>query len=108
MSVDTANIYFDYNLPVATNTTQTTVGANNVLASRMQTREEAFRALLQVSDFFRRTEPHSPVSYAVEQAVRWGRMKLPELLAELVADDSTRREIFKRTGINEVSPEPDR
>ena len=80
----------------------------NVVASRMQTREDAFRALLQVSDFFRRTEPHSPVSYAVEQAVRWGRMKLPELLAELVADDSTRQEIFKRTGINEVSREPDK
>jgi type VI secretion system protein ImpA len=81
---------------------------NNSVASRMQTREEAFRALLQVSDFFRRTEPHSPVSYAVEQAVRWGRMKLPELLAELVADDSTRQEIFKRTGIHEVPREPDR
>ncbi len=92
------------------NTSVTVVdgSANNVVASRMQTREEAFRALLQVSDFFRRTEPHSPVSYAVEQAVRWGRMKLPELLAELVADDSTRQEIFKRTGINEVSREPDR
>lgn len=81
---------------------------NSVIASRMQTREDAFRALLQVSDFFRRTEPHSPVSYAVEQAVRWGRMKLPELLAELVADDSTRREIYKRTGINTDSSESDR
>ncbi len=82
-------------------------GGNSVIASRMQTREDAFRALLQVSDFFRRTEPHSPVSYAVEQAVRWGRMKLPELLAELVADDSTRREIYKRTGINTDSRESD-
>ena len=72
-------------------------------SSRVQTREDAFRLLLQVSDFFRRTEPHSPVSYAVEQAVRWGRMNLPELLSELVSDDSYRREIFKRTGINEDS-----
>jgi hypothetical protein len=40
--------------------------------------------------------------------VRWGRMKLPELLAELVADDSTRQEIFKRTGIHEAPREPDR
>ncbi len=76
---------------------------NSLTSSRVQTREDAFRLLLQVSDFFRRTEPHSPVSYAVEQAVRWGRMNLPELLAELISDDNSRREIFKRTGINEES-----
>ena len=68
---------------------------------RVQTREDAFRALLQVADFFRRTEPHSPVSYALEQAVRWGRMPLPELLKELIEDSSTRSDIFRRTGIQE-------
>jgi type VI secretion system protein ImpA len=73
--------------------------AGGLAASRVQTREEAFRALLQVSDYFRRAEPHSPVSYALEQVVRWGRMSLPELLAELVEDQSSRREIYKRTGI---------
>jgi type VI secretion system protein ImpA len=70
-------------------------------SGRVQTRDDAFRALLQVADFFRRTEPHSPVSYALEQAVRWGRMSLPELLRELVEDNSTRSEIFRRTGIQE-------
>lgn len=69
---------------------------------RVQTREDAFRALLQVADFFRRTEPHSPVSYALEQAVRWGRMSLPELWRELIEDNSTRSDLFRRTGI----PEP--
>ncbi len=68
---------------------------------RVRTRDEAFRRLLEVSDYFRRTEPHSPVSYALEQVVRWGRMSLPQLLAELIKDDSTRREVFTRTGIEE-------
>ncbi len=45
---------------------------------RVGTREEAFRTLLRVAEFFKRTEPHSPLSYALEQAVRWGRMPLPE------------------------------
>ncbi len=63
------------------------------------TREDAFRALLQVADFFKRTEPHSPVSYALEQAVRWGRMPLPELLEELIPDYSTREQAFKLVGI---------
>ncbi len=63
------------------------------------TRDDAFRALLQVADFFRRTEPHSPVSYALEQAVRWGRMGLPELMSELISDEAARQEIFRRVGI---------
>lgn len=70
--------------------------------SRMPTREDAFRSLLQVADFFRRTEPHSPVSYALEQAVRWGRMPLPELLQELIMDDAVRKDLFRRTGIGPV------
>jgi type VI secretion system protein ImpA len=79
--------------------------AGGVAASRVQTREEAFRALLQISDYFRRAEPHSPVSYALEQVVRWGRMSLPELLSELVEDQSSRREVYKRTGIPQPPPE---
>ena len=67
--------------------------------SQVQTREEAFRALLQVAEFFKRTEPHSPVSYALEQAVRWGRMPLPDLLTELLPEDSARDQLFKLVGI---------
>jgi len=62
-------------------------------------RDEAFRAMLKVSEFFRRTEPHSPVSYNLEQAVKWGRMSLPELLTELIPDDRAREDFFKLTGI---------
>jgi type VI secretion system protein ImpA len=81
-----------------------TVGENATGLS-VATREEAFRTLLQVSDYFRRTEPHSPISYALEQAVRWGRMSLPELLSELVSDKSTREDIFRRAGINQEPEE---
>ena len=69
------------------------------LDSAVRTREEAFHALLQVADYFKRTEPHSPVAYALEQAVRWGRMPLPELLTELVPEPSAREQIFKIVGI---------
>ncbi len=74
-------------------------GESGIAARQVQTREDAFRALLQVADFFRRTEPHSPVAYALEQAVRWGKMPLPDLLAELVPDVSYREQIFKHVGI---------
>jgi len=72
---------------------------SGVAMRRVQTREEAFRALLQVAEFFKRTEPHSPVSYALEQAVRWGRMSLPDLLGELVEDPAVRAQIFRLVGI---------
>ncbi|MCA9133064.1 MAG: type VI secretion system protein TssA [Planctomycetales bacterium] len=62
-------------------------------------RDEALQHLLRVADFFRKTEPHSPVSYALEQAVRWGRMPLPELLKDLVSDEDVLAQVFKRMGI---------
>jgi type VI secretion system protein ImpA len=77
------------------------------MASRVQTREDAFRLLLQVADFFKRTEPHSPVAYALEQAVRWGKMPLPALWAELVPDDAARNQLFKLVGIHPQENHPE-
>jgi type VI secretion system protein ImpA len=76
------------------------------VAGRVQTREDAFRALLQVAEFFKRTEPHSPVSYALEQAVRWGRMSLPDLLTELIPEPASREQLFKLMGIRPPEPHP--
>jgi type VI secretion system protein ImpA len=64
-----------------------------------RTRDEALQMLLKVAEFFRRTEPHTPVSYALEQAVRWGRMSLPELLTDLIQDEGARQALFHRVGI---------
>jgi type VI secretion system protein ImpA len=49
-------------------------------------RDDAFRALMQVADFFRRTEPQSPIPYMLDQAVRWGKMPLAELLKEMLSE----------------------
>ncbi len=70
-------------------------------AGRLQTREDAFRVLNQLVEFFRAHEPHSPISYSLEQAVRWGHMSLPELMRELIADSNVRTELFRRTGLSE-------
>src|SRR5262249_55848947 len=59
----------------------------------LRSRDDAFRHLLHVAAFFQRTEPHSIVPYALEQVVRWGRTSLPDLLTELIPDD-TPRNIF--------------
>jgi type VI secretion system protein ImpA len=68
----------------------------------IRTRDDALNAILQLSEFFRRNEPHSPVPYALEQAVRWARMPLPDLMKELIDDESARRALFRQVGIRNV------
>jgi type VI secretion system protein ImpA len=66
-------------------------------------REDALRMLEEVARWFRRTEPHSPLSYTLDEAVRRGRMSLPDLLVELMPDESTRSAFLSSLGIR---PEP--
>jgi type VI secretion system protein ImpA len=72
---------------------------------RAASREDALRALTEIANFFRRTEPHSPLSYTLDEAVRRGRMSWPELLAEIVADLDTRNGILTTLGIHPPPPE---
>ncbi len=62
-------------------------------------REDAFRQLLQIAAFFRATEPHSPISYSLEDVVRRGRLPLPHLLDELIMDPDARRFFFIASGV---------
>ncbi|MFN5290978.1 MAG: type VI secretion system protein TssA [Planctomycetia bacterium] len=65
----------------------------------IKNRDDALRQLRILADFFLRTEPHSPVSYAINQAVRWGKLSLPDLLMELIPDLNARDYISKLTGV---------
>ena len=68
-------------------------------------RETAIRMLDDLAAYFRRTEPNSPLAYTLQEAARRGRMTWPELLAEIVADESTRHTILANLGIKPPSPE---
>jgi type VI secretion system protein ImpA len=63
------------------------------------TRESAFQTIEEIARFFERTEPHTPVHFALRQVVRWGRMPLPDLLAELIEDDGTRDTLGRLIGL---------
>jgi len=65
----------------------------------VKNREDALMQLRVLADFFLRTEPHSPVSYAINQAVRWGKLGLPDLIMELIPDQNSRDYISKLTGV---------
>jgi len=65
----------------------------------IQTREEAFKQLQEIAQYFRKTEPHTPITFAIEQVVRWGKMPLPDLLRELIPDPSSVQQMFRLVGI---------
>lgn len=67
--------------------------------ANVESRQEAIEQLRKVADFFRETEPHSPVSYTIEQVIRWCGMALPDLLAELISDGEAKKGYFRLVGI---------
>lgn len=69
------------------------------VAGPVKTREEAFKRLAEISDYFRKTEPHSPISYMLRRAVIWGSLPLDDLIRELIPDDSARAFFGQLTGV---------
>ena len=65
----------------------------------IDSRENAINKLKEIAAFFRKTEPHSPMSYTIEQVIRWSELSLPELLNELITDSDARTGYFKLSGI---------
>ena len=70
-----------------------------------QTRSEALQQLREVAAFFRQTEPHSPVAYLAEKAVKWGDMPLHQWLQEVVKDSGTMGHLNELLGLPGADPE---
>lgn len=73
--------------------------AQPAAANYLANRDAAFKQLIEISEFFRKTEPHSPVSYVLQKAVKWGHMPLNELIQELIPDSSSRNHYSELTGV---------
>ncbi|USD67510.1 type VI secretion system protein TssA [Vibrio sp. SCSIO 43136] len=74
-------------------------------APQLTDRNEAIDELKKIARFFKATEPHSPMAYAIEQVVRWSDLALPDLLQELIVDNDARAGYFRLTGINQKHQE---
>lgn len=83
------------------------VGSASIPSGTPSNREEAFRQLLSVAAYFRKTEPHSPISYSLEEIVRRGRMNLGQLLEELIVDADARRYFYIASGLKAPAPAAD-
>jgi type VI secretion system protein ImpA len=74
----------------------------SVVASlELQSRADALRQLAAVGDYFRRTEPHSPVSYLIQRAVRWGEMPLEAWLQNVIHDESVLDQLRETLGLKD-------
>jgi type VI secretion system protein ImpA len=74
-------------------------GGGGGSGGQTQSREQALRKLAEAANYFRRAEPHSPISYLVERAVRWGGMPLMEVLQEFIEDPNALKRIQSNLGI---------
>ena len=83
-------------------TTSATEAPFTSVQHQIQSREQVLLTLKQSAEFFRRTEPHSPISYALEQVVHWSSLTLPELLQEMIDDNNSRNHFFRLAGIPQL------
>lgn len=69
-------------------------------AGAIQNRKDAIKRLADLAEFFRKTEPHSPVSYLVTRAVKWGEMPLELWLQDVIKDETVLFQLRQTLGFN--------
>ncbi|WP_161974619.1 type VI secretion system protein TssA [Piscinibacter terrae] len=65
----------------------------------LHSRAQALRQLRDVAEFFRRTEPHSPVAYLADKAANWGEMTLHDWLRAVMKSGTTLEQIEELLGV---------
>ena len=62
-------------------------------------RDQAFRELSRIADFFARTEPLSLLAEQIRQVVRRGRLSPDKYYKDLIDDETTLRQFFRIVGV---------
>ncbi|MCM5679800.1 type VI secretion system protein TssA [Schlegelella sp. S2-27] len=78
-----------------------TAGAGGPIRSRAQ----ALLQLREVADYFRRTEPHSPVAYLADKAAHWGEMPLHQWLRTVLKDPGALSHVEELLGLDAANPD---
>ena len=68
------------------------------VSGQIASREDAFRTLVKIAEYFKKAEPTSPVPILLDYAVRLGKKPFTDLILELVSDESVRDEVYRRIG----------
>ena len=73
----------------------------------IKSREDAISRLRLVATYFRNTEPHSPLSYSLQNLIRWSQLPLDRLLEEWIQDPEARQRYMLMTGMGSESRDVD-
>jgi type VI secretion system protein ImpA len=68
-------------------------------------REDALKRLSDVCEYFKKHEPHSPVAYLIQRAVKWGKMPLENWLQDVIKDETVIFQIRQTLGFNTKDPD---
>ena len=71
----------------------------------IQSRQDALKRLGDIAEFFRKTEPHSPISYLLQRAVKWGNMPLVLWLQDVIKDETVIFQLRQTLGFNTNLPD---
>ena len=68
-------------------------------AGTLTGREQALRQLAEVAEWFKRNEPNSPIGFTLDEAARRARLSWPELVAELISDETALQTLLTSAGM---------
>lgn len=74
------------------------------VSGAIQNRQDALKRLADIATFFQKTEPHSPISYLVTRAVKWGNMPLESWLQDVIKDETVIYQLRQTLGFNTNLP----
>lgn len=83
----------------ATPTAVASPAAAATMTGALHTRAQALAQLRAVAEFFRRTEPHSPVAYLADKAAHWGELPLHLWLRAVLKDQTMLSQLDELLGV---------
>ncbi|WP_192890589.1 type VI secretion system protein TssA [Vibrio bathopelagicus] len=91
-------VHTEHGQPAQTQMTVQNVSSINGIVNR----DHAFQEIRKIAEYFKETEPHSPIAFLLERSIRWGYMSFPELLQEMVGNESVIAQINQMTGMDNL------
>ena len=83
--------------------TQGSSSGISIAAGSIRSRQEALRQIEKIAEFFRHTEPHSPVPFLLLRAVKWGNMPFEMVWADLIKEGVALDTMRETLGFNTQS-----
>jgi len=75
------------------------VPVGTIKHTHWRSRREAYATLEALADYLSEVEPHSPTPFLIRRAANWGRMSLPEVIAEIISQEGDVSRLFQILGI---------